>query len=769
MFFQGTKRRFNKYIAFTLLVFIGAMLILMPIQSVLAEGTANAGIDTSALQAQLYSGDPNATVDPVQPTATSSDSTSSLDSANWEGINTSQMQQDINNPSAPTPSQDLSSVLTTVQNQQQENDKQFSGDVTKDTSSNIVERLFGTFISAIPSAMLNMLGLRDINQLVYDYSGFTSDDNSTTSTNPTMVWNTFSKQDYSNIIAPMNNGLTSVAWLIALALLYLTLIKLARAGANSQRRSSAFAMIEDWFLGAIFIAGGMILISVLFQILHITLTALQPHKITNFLGSKESTTGNFIEDMVIAPLYILALAGIEVALNFIYLQRYFVLLVLIGSAPLFNALYFHEKTRSAFTYYWKELIGNIFMPFFHAFFLFIYSLVSTNTGSTNIGMIPQLMFLIMMIPISNMLRSILGLAGTGKGLGENLLMGLGLGATMGMMRSFSNLGAVLSGGGSEAGQAMMTNSMMGGMGSNIGLRGESSSGSALGQITGGEYMNQMSNRVSRMRRIGGALGQAYGAVGGAVFGAATGGGNMTMMMSAMAGNRVGASAGSSMGGAAAVAPIAAKSATLLSPEKREQLGNAMTRFSGGRIDGAAWADRPLGSDAYNEALGGSSPLSTGLSRESRIELGKANASSLVAQGLRGTPFVGQAMENRANNAVTNAASSVMNEVGSNSNVPWESGDIMEKVSTANGAAIYQRKFDGIDADGKPQYGPRNLVDFGQQGHVAGSDSMPMVEQAPFKGDQSQVFKPNNVYTNMGKSDPRGPRGSAILNDLARKR
>jgi len=738
MYESFSHNKHYRKLKFSIVIVLLWGMILLPVSSVVAE-EINAGIDTSGLMGQLYGGDPDAPIAPIQIPEVPLD----LYGMIWQGIDTSQWMHDLYNPSGPTMEENYNNVLTNVQEQQEINRQAIQGIVPKQ-EPNIVERLFGTFISSIPGAVLNFFGLKDLYELIYGFSGFSekgTDEHPVPT--PTMVWRVFSTADFNYIIMPFNTGLKNVAWTIALAILYLTCIKMARSNANSQRRASAYTMLEDWIIGTILVGGGMILISTLFTVLNIGLSALAPSKHIDFLGSANISkspivsTGDFATKMIVAPFYVLALAGIEIALNFIYLQRYFVLIVLISSTPIFCALYFNEKARTAFVYYCKELIGNIFMPLFHAFFLLIYSRIADHT---QVGVIPQLMFLIMMIPVSNMMRGILGLAGTGKGLGENLMMGVGLGATMGMMRSFGNLGAALFGGGADVGEAATAGAMMGGGGGNrIGAL-ENQSSSSLGQIAGGGYMGQMASRVSTMRRAGNALGQVYGSIGGAVFGAATGGGNMTMMMGAMAGNKVGGGMGSSFGGAAAVAPIAMRSA-----------GNSER------------------SNIFNEALGGSSPLAEGLSNDTKIALGKVNTASLVSQGLRGTPFVGQAMENRANNASAQAASSVMGEISSNTNSPWESGDMMEKVSTGAGSAIYQRKFEGSGADGQPNYGERKLMDFGQQGHPAGSDSIPMVEQTLYNGDNTRTYKPNDVYTNVGRNDPRGPRGSAILNDLARRR
>ncbi|HEY8909682.1 MAG TPA: hypothetical protein VIM51_05315 [Desulfosporosinus sp.] len=585
---------------------------------------------------------------------------------------------------------------------------------------NIVDTLFGNFMSGIANGFVQLLGGKDIYQLVYGFSGLGNLENGlTNAVTPAMTWNFFYTPDYNKIVLPINHGLRGIAWSIALAMLYLTSIKMARSSANSQRRTSAYTMIEDWIIGAILIGASLILIGVLFQILNLSLAALKPSHVINFLGTNtnENILGTAVSGVgrfLLSPLFVLALAGITIALNFIYLQRYFTLIILICMAPIFNVMYLNEKTRPVCVYYWKELIGNIFMPVFHAFFLLIYSLMATNSA---IGIIPQLMFLIMMIPASNMIRGLFGLAGTGKGLGENLLMGVGLGATMGLMKSFGNLGQALAGGGTDVGEAAMAGVILGGNGggSRSGSR-ESQGSSSVGQATGGGYAGKMASRVSTMRRAGNVLGQVSGSVGGAVFGAATGGGNMTMMMSAMGGNRLGGAIGRSIGGTATVAP-----------------------------------------------------MTDGLSSGSKIELGKANASSLISQGMQGTPFVGGGTVNRANGATGQAAQAVMGEVSGNANRPWESGDRMEKVSTGTGSAIYQRKTTGADAAGNAQYGDRRLVDFSPQGHVSGSDNTPMLEQALYSGDNSRILKPNDVYSGVSKNAPRGPRGSAIINDLARKR
>ena len=60
------------------------------------------------------------------------------------------------------------------------------------------------------------------------------------------------------------------------------------------------------------------------------------------------------------------------------------------------------------------------------------------------------------------------------------------------------------------------------------------------------------------------------------------------------------------------------------------------------------------------------------------------------------------------------------------------------------------------------------MNYSPQGHVPGSDTTPMTEQTFYNGD-NRTFKPNDGYSGVGRSDTRGPRGSAIMNDLARRR
>jgi len=426
----------------------------------------------------------------------------------------------------------------------------------EDDSPGMFAKILGQFLSGIPQAFIKVLQLQDFHELVYGQ-------------NDKSVWGVFTPKTYSKVIYPLQSAFKVIAWSVALVMIYLTAIRLARSGANSSRRVKLYSLLENWVVGSILIGGSVYLLDVVFGIANGVVAFFAPPKgqIIDFMQYEPPTGAfNFIGQTIITPLIMLAILGVLFALNFIYLQRYFVLIVLISLAPIFAVTWFSDKTRKIFENWFKEIVCLAAMPVGHAFFLYIYFKLDPTGTVSPVG---KLFFLILMIPMSDMLRGMLGVGGSGKGINEMLLMGLGLGASIGLGRSLialgsaainsNNLGNIVQSPFAVSNAITQTSSVSGAASSS------STTGLApsLAQVMGNtDMLHSFQQRVDGARNIGSKVGRVFGGLGGAVMGAAMGS-NMTAAMGSIAGTQLGDPLGRGFGGAVSVA--GARARTFVSP------------------------------------------------------------------------------------------------------------------------------------------------------------------------------------------------------------
>lgn len=518
------------------------------------------------------------------------------------------------------------------------------------TQPNFFEKLLGDLVSALPNLIIHVLFLKDITQLVFPSDG--------------SIWGVFSAGDYRNVITPLYLAFSGLAWSIVLFIIYTSAIGMARAGANSSKRIKMYALLENWIVGAILLAGTIPLINIFFDIALKINAILRPPGSIHFLNFSGSA-GNTLASILIMPLVQLVIIGATFALNFIYIQRYFVLMIFTAMSPLYCATWFSDKTRHIFNNWWKEMLANIFMPVSHALFLWIYQ-VSGQYGSAN--PVEQMFFLILLIPMSDMIRQMIGAGGGGKGLNNALLLGVGMGASVGLMRNMIGLGEAVSG--SQGVQGMLAGGVLsGGSKSAFGGGGGRVSGSGapaplggaevpnVGQVMSNNAKTQgLAARVGAARAIGSKVAGAYGAVGGALLGAATGNGQAAAI-GGLVGGRVGAQAGHAMSGRAALMPSTIQ--RMKDPEKfHSELGELNV---------------PEGTVPN-------------ITPEVQQAFGEANFASLKAMAAGGTVGGGQHIRNavEANHAAVAAGRTMYPNP---ENIKYSEGDTLRAVTTDTGTHV----------------------------------------------------------------------------------
>ncbi|MEK4372420.1 hypothetical protein [Paenibacillus sp. FSL R5-0473] len=124
--------------------------------------------------------------------------------------------------------------------------------------------------------------------------------------------------------------------------------------------------------------------------------------------------------------------GLSAYLNFIYIARKIIIVLLCVMSPFAAYSLLFAKTRSFFGTYIKELCGNIFLPAIHAIILFVFVQMAGNLGSGMGPMIFKLGMIIMFVPITGMVSKWLNLGDSSSSVGR-AANAMGLGAIGGAM------------------------------------------------------------------------------------------------------------------------------------------------------------------------------------------------------------------------------------------------------------------------------------------------------------------------------------------------
>lgn len=402
------------------------------------------------------------------------------------------------------------------------------------------------FLISFINAIVGVFGLHSIDQLAVS-----TKDN---------FWGALSVTDMK-VVSPFVITFSVIAWMVAGVSIQIFAMKLAASTMNARRRASVIDYFQNWFVGAIFLAVGPRAINLIFQAASSVIWSMY-----KFIGERPFNPISGINNMfandpsfgVGAALglvaYLLVVTGVTLMLNFIYLQRYVTLFVYAILSPIFMSFYFFDNTRALFWNFIKELIGLAFMPAVHMILIAVYMTIADTAGTSNLLL--RLVFLIMFIPLSDMVRKLTSTSGGTSGVAENLLGGMGMGLAMQATRTLSGgAGAVMMGGGLA--EAALFGGGMGGGGSPSGAKssvggaggGSNAFGGAAGFFGGGSGggMSQVMDAVNSSKVSGGKIGGIAGTIAGGLMGAGTG--NMAgIMMGGSIGQRAGSNAGSSVAG-----------------------------------------------------------------------------------------------------------------------------------------------------------------------------------------------------------------------------
>lgn len=225
--------------------------------------------------------------------------------------------------------------------------------------------------------------------------------------------------------------------------------------------------------------------------------------------------------------------GLSAYLNFIYIARKIIIVLLCVMSPFAAYSLLFAKTRSFFGTYIKELIGNIFLPSIHSMIMFIFVQMAGNLGQGMGPTIFKLGMIIMFVPITGMVSKWLNLGDSSTAMGRTATA-LGLGSIGGAMMlskgvmNMSGRGRASIGGVNPTGSGGIGTETPGGTGVSM---GNDAGASVLSKAAeGGSVWGKMKKAgLATGAVLGGTVGLPFGA-GGVAAGAALGSGTVTGLM-----------------------------------------------------------------------------------------------------------------------------------------------------------------------------------------------------------------------------------------------
>lgn len=244
--------------------------------------------------------------------------------------------------------------------------------------------------------------------------------------NPYCVWaenevmaedGVFTTTEKNKIIDPVFKVLGAVYGTIITLAIMISALKLSFKAHSPQSRADFWQDVMYWVLSALFLATFTQTTNLLFslnQAIVDTFGALAGERVEN-----TSIIAGFGEDWAIGWIFtFLAEWFLALIMNFIYIARKIVILLLMIMGVVAAVSLVFAKTRYFFGVWLKELIGNIFLQSIHAIILFAFAMMA-ETGAS---IILKLGMMIMFIPLSGMVSKWLNLGDSSSKLGNTLTM-----------------------------------------------------------------------------------------------------------------------------------------------------------------------------------------------------------------------------------------------------------------------------------------------------------------------------------------------------------
>lgn len=224
---------------------------------------------------------------------------------------------------------------------------------------------------------------------------------------PDLLYGLFPNEQKEKIIDPIFSLSTGVYMLVLIIAMMSSALKMAYSpmGGKSEFQENFFMYIATGVL----LAGFWLLAEQIFSINWAIVNAIRDMLSTAGIELGEPFLVASQDDFNFTDIIIMfAEWFIVLFLNFVYMMRSFMIIILLGLGGLAILSLLFATTRSYFGIWIKDFLGAIFMQSIHALYLSIVLLmVSTMDGEG--GVIFKLLMLIMFIPISSMLMGMMSM------------------------------------------------------------------------------------------------------------------------------------------------------------------------------------------------------------------------------------------------------------------------------------------------------------------------------------------------------------------------
>ena len=259
--------------------------------------------------------------------------------------------------------------------------------------TNLFSKLIAGIFSAILSVIRSVLGLADIDVLVFNLG-----------VRGSAAYNFgLMSENWWNVVLQYQLIFQAIAWVILVCGFIKTLIDLNLSTINPQKRMSVYETIQKFIVVGIGLVILIPAVQFLLECNNVLVELFASQIETSALNMP--SVNNALVQFLVGMMWITILLYI----NFIYIMRSITIALLIASGPFFiSTIAFSHGGKSAlFTSWAKELLANIFVQSVHAFILsFLMQLLSSGT------FLETFAIAISIIPLTEMFRNLI-FAGAG--------------------------------------------------------------------------------------------------------------------------------------------------------------------------------------------------------------------------------------------------------------------------------------------------------------------------------------------------------------------
>lgn len=329
-------------------------------------------------------------------------------------------------------------------------------DMPEGTNQSVIAQKFKEFVSEIIMSVRNVLGLKSVEQMMFD-------------TNGAGTYGGIMSNGWFKVATTFHLVFQAIAWSLITIAIVKILVQNNFATINVYSRISMMESIKKLLMTAVLLVSSMVIVNLLAKLNTQFVSIFATMRGDKTLAENISNY-NTLGTVIMSFYYLI----VTIYFNFVYIMRGITVAVLIASAPLFIiSIPFASAESKLFVTWAKELISNIFLQSFHAFvFALTLSMSATSMG------IETAVISFALIPLSSFFRNLI----TG---GDTLSSRMQDGAGKGVLAAGAGL----------ASTAMLASRFKGGKGPDMGGKagGKESSFSGLNMESGMSDSNALGN------------------------------------------------------------------------------------------------------------------------------------------------------------------------------------------------------------------------------------------------------------------------------------